>query len=364
MERIVLVAASFFIGILVALTYFVFEAIVRLAINFVWDDIFATDTHRLIIVPLCLVLSLLYFGAVHYLTPKNEKQEERGLGSMPAPTLKNLGLGLLIGFFSLFAGASLGPEAILVPASMIIGGYISVRFFKKNKKIKDILPAAGFVALFAAFFHSFIIGALSLLLVRKQFKGLSPLINIAGLVAAASSTLTLSIINGQSFFHFPPLDWTITFNSALGLIAVFALGFGAIFLLGGLHSGFGKLYQPYLRKKPWWFHAIVASSGLSAIYLIGGPLIQFTGNEAIQPLVHQAGSYTIMGLLLIFIAKVAAIAWSKALGYQGGLIFPSVFIIASIILIVGHVTDVNFIYGIIVGLVGMFVADKWVKILT
>src|SRR5690606_31307674 len=99
-----------------------------------------------------------------------EKQTTKGLGSEPKPTFSNLAKVLGIGFLSLFAGASLGPEAVLVPASTITGAMVGLTFISNNKASVKTLGIAGFSALFAAFFSSMFAGLLGLLLALKESK--------------------------------------------------------------------------------------------------------------------------------------------------------------------------------------------------
>lgn len=364
MKKLYLILAVAVTGIGVALTYYLFEAAVHSSINFIWNDVFNTDTNRLLVLPLCLALSLVYFGLQHYLDKKSEHTTTHGLAETPNPTIANYLKVLLIGFFSLLAGASLGPEAILVPACMIVGGFIGLKLFKSDKEAVKLLGAAGFIALFAAFFNSFIVGLLSVLIITKQAKvKLSAPLLLMAVVASGASTLTLAVVKGHGLIQFPPMQWTLTLNDFLAVGILFILGAAAIYLLGSLHTGITKLYLPFIEKHAWWVNALIASAGLSAIYLIGGPLIEFTGNESIQPLIDQADILGVTGLLLIILAKILAIAWSKAIGYRGGLIFPSLFIVAALILLIDQYIDTNFVYGMIAALAGMFVADSKVKIL-
>lgn len=107
---IVLVSAA------VALLYLVFEAAIRNSTEFVWNTVFQADIYRYMVFPIAIGIGLVFFWLQHLLTGESSSEEEH---DTPKPTLKNLGVVLLLGFFSLLAGASLGPEAILVPASII-----------------------------------------------------------------------------------------------------------------------------------------------------------------------------------------------------------------------------------------------------
>ncbi|MEJ0073381.1 MAG: hypothetical protein WDN27_04875 [Candidatus Saccharibacteria bacterium] len=167
MRALKILVAAAFVGAGVAITYYYFEYAVRHSISYVWQDVFDTDHRRFLVLPLCLVLTLAYFGLQHALDPKSEKHESHGLGDAPPPTAVNFIKVLGIGFLSLLAGASLGPEAILVPACILLGQYIGKQALGNSKPAIQLLGAAGFIALLAAFFNSFFVGLLSVLLIKK-----------------------------------------------------------------------------------------------------------------------------------------------------------------------------------------------------
>jgi H+/Cl- antiporter ClcA len=173
----------------------------------------------------------------------------------------------------------------------------------------------------------------------------------------------LSLIGGHGLVEFPPLDWRINYVSIIGLLVLTLLCYGSIALLRTVHDGIESLLRTFLSHRVWWQHALIASIGLSCVYLIGGPLIEFTGNDTIKPLITQASVLDCFALAGIVIAKIVAIAWSKSTGYRGGLVFPSFFILTGIILLVDQFVTFNFIYGIIFGLTGMFLANRRAKIL-
>src|SRR6185312_7764917 len=126
-DKLKLFLLTILVGVGVALTYHIFEAIIHNSIDRIWYDWLNTDTHRWVVIPTAIVLTLVYFGVQHFWDRKAEKQESRGLGSMPVPTVINYVKILGIGFLSLVAGASLGPEAVLVPACMVLGAYVGTK---------------------------------------------------------------------------------------------------------------------------------------------------------------------------------------------------------------------------------------------
>ncbi len=366
MKKIKLLLSCVIVGILVAVTYFVFEAVVRNSITFLWDDVFDTANMRLMVLPLCAGLSLMFFGFQHYLDPKSEKHQSHGLGGeVFDPTLKTLGIILFLGFFSLVAGASLGPEAVLVPASMVIGSYVGVKLFKKDNESVKALAAAAIMALMAAFFHSFFIGVLSVLLVSKQAKvKVTPPLMIVAVVASASSFLTLRLIDpSNAYFAFPPFSWKIVLIDTVAGAVLILLGFIATFALKYLYSSLESLRLKSTTDQ-WWQRALIASLGLGGLYILGGTLVEFTGNESIAPLVDQAATLGAISVAAILIVKLAVIAWSKAMGYRGGLVFPMIFVASTLVVLVQFVfKEAGFGVGLLAAMSGILIAERKAKIL-
>lgn len=364
MKKLQLLLATVLVSIGVAITYHYFEYAVHHSITYIWDTLLNTQTHRWLVVPTCLVIGLIFFGIQHWLDPASEKHQSEGLGEMPKPTIANFAKVLFIGFFSLVAGASLGPEAILVPASMVVGGYVGVKLFKQDSQLAKLLAMVGFIALFAAFFDSFIAGMLGLLLVTKQVKlKLNAGLVILAALASVTTVLMLKVLSSSAFVQMPPYTWHISSRTLLTLVVLLVAGAGLTYSLKGLHIVIDKLH-PIVSKYPWWVKGTIAALGLSALYLLGGSLVMFTGNESIIPMLQQAPSLGLAGLAWILVVKLVAISWSKTMGYRGGMIFPTVFA-ASVCVAFSQtiVQDVSFIYGLIAVIVGVLAANKKLQIL-
>lgn len=352
------------VGVVVALTYLLFERSVHLSINYIWEDLLSTDSRRPLVVPLCVLLSVLYFGLQHWLDPDSEKTEAHGLGAMPKVTVANYGKILLIGFFSLVAGASLGPEAVLVPACIVAGAYLGAKLLPKDKPLQREAAALGFVALFTAFFNSFAIGMLSLLLVKKELKlPLSARFALFSAVSAGVVAGILKLLEGSAYVSLPQFSWQIDLRTVIALCILCVAGFLATNVLKLAHTA-GLRVKQITGLNNWWSRALLAALVLSVLYLLGGPLVQFTGNESIAPMLHQSKELGLAGLLGVALLKLVAIAWSKAAGYRGGLIFPSLFVACTLVAAVEvSLGSVNFIYALVATLVGLFAADKKAKIL-
>ena len=359
--RLLLVAVA--VGAGVAFTYFAFEGVVHRSIALVWDEWLHTDMLRWLVVPLTLALTLLYFGVQHALDAGHEHTEAHGLGEAPKPTVWHFFRVLIIGFLSLLAGAALGPEAILVPASVILGSLIGVRLLRRQKELTKYAAALGFIALLAAFFNSFITGVLGLLLVKRQFElPLRPWFIAASALTSLVVVGVLSLLESDSYVA-AGASWVPSFASLVWLLAIATFGWALPYLFKSVYvaldAGLGKL-----RGAHWALRGLVAGAGLAALYLLGGTLVQFTGNESIQPMLTQAATLGLAGLLVIMVVKIIAIAWSKAAGYRGGLIFPMVFVLSTGIALAQLYTDaLPFTLALVVGAAAMLIGDRRAKVL-
>ncbi len=358
--------ACILVGIVVALIYLGFEHAVSFSTVYVWNDVFNSDTVRWMVLPLSILLALLFFGVQQLLDPGSQNKEAHSLGGKPIePTVKNFLIILLLGYLSLLAGASLGPEAVLVPASVLAGSYIGIKLFKKERQLAQVLAGAAMMALMAAFFHSFFIGVLSVLLVASQLKTKVTLkLLLVAVIASASSYFTLQLLDpANRYLNLPTITWQVAIVDALMVILLVMLGYVSTFGLKYAHVGIKKV-RSAIKLDNWWKLGLFAGLGLGIIYLVGGPLIEFTGNHAIEPLASQASALGILGLIGILIIKIIAIAWSRAMGYRGGLIFPMIFVASALVIILMQVfPQANFGIGLIAALVGIFAAEKKAKIL-
>jgi H+/Cl- antiporter ClcA len=117
-------------------------------------------------------------------------------------------------------------------------------------------------------------------------------------------------------------------------------------------------------KREWWLRGLVAAVGLSGLYLLGGSLVEFTGNKSIVPMLRQSAELGVLGLIWLALIKTFTISWSKAMGYRGGLVFPAVFIASTLVAIAElQVPELNFIYGLIAVMIGVLAAERKTNIL-
>lgn len=347
-----------------ALTYFVFEWLLRVSIHEIWQEWFNTSDQRWLVVPVSLVLGLIYFGLQHKFDKPSEGHEEHGLGALPNPSLTNYAKVLVIGLFSLLAGATLGPEAILVPASLIFASVVGVRLLKSNKQESGLLAGAAVIALFTAFFHSFFVGFISVLLVAKLAKSkLGALLMAVAFVASGVSYLTLWLVNGRALIHFSPDSWSVNAVSFVWFVPLVIAGFATTHAIKATHDAAEKIYK-LAGLQTWWLHAVVASFGIAGLYLLGGEYVQFTGNEEVEPMLAHAEALGAASLIWIAVVKITLIGWSKAIGYRGGLIFPLIFVLTVYCAVAQSISsDLNMFYALVAGLIGAIVANRKLRIL-
>ncbi len=366
-NKLKILLSCFFIGIAVALTYYGFEFVVHHSINYLWIDLLNSDDKRYMVMPAVIFFGFIFFFLKSKLMPNSGNNESHGLGEGSTnASLRAFFVVLLVGYFSLIAGASLGTEAILVPACLIAGALIGNKYIASEKDSSKIVSAAAIMALFAAFFHSFIIGLLSLFLVKKVAGAkITPALILISIIASGAATITLNIIDPETanYFRLPSNSLEIKLEDSLTAIVLVVAGYLSTLVLKQIHRVFSKAKTTF-GKESVFKASLIASLGLGLIYLIGGPLIQFTGNESIKPLFEQAPTLGVVGLIWIWITKLIAIGWSKTMGYQGGLIFPMIFVGSTLVAIaIKFSPDANFLFLLIAVVIGILAADKKAKIL-
>jgi H+/Cl- antiporter ClcA len=366
MNKLRLLLSCAIVGILVANLYYLFETAVHSSINYVWTNLFSSQTDRALVVPLSVVGALVFFGLQHRFDRKSEHHQSHSLGGEPInPTLRNLGIILGLGYFSLVGGASLGPEAVLVPASVLVGTAFGLRLFRRDEEAIKALAAAAIMALMAAFFHSYLIGILSLFLVMQTAKmKFSLQLLVIAVIASISSYLTLNVIDpSNSYFNFPVFTWHVAIIDVLFGLVLIGAGYAATFTLKHAHTLIAQ-YRERAKLTNWVHLAIVAGLGVSLLSLVGGPLVEFTGNQAIGPLIDQAPALGGIGIIIIILVKLLVIGWSRAMGYRGGLIFPMIFIASALAALVQlYVHDLDLGVGLIAALIGILAAERKARIL-
>jgi H+/Cl- antiporter ClcA len=231
---------------------------------------------------------------------------------------------LLQGFIALWSGAAIGPEGTLVFLTGGLGTFVSERL-KLQKDDVPVLVYSAIAGAFGGFFGSPIVGAVGaveymfikeLNLYRHLIPGL-----IAGAVGYGVyfAILHTSFLGVYSFPNFAALR-VVDLVWAL-LVGIIAALIGTLFKIV-----FGLVHRVFVRfnKRP-----IVRSIiGGLIIGLIGSflPLTLYSGQNQLLQIVHNPAAYGIGLLLLLMLVKMLLTSTSFATGFDGGPIFPLLFI--------------------------------------
>jgi H+/Cl- antiporter ClcA len=237
---------------------------------------------------------------------------------------RNLPSILLQGFISLWSGAAVGPEGSLVFLLGGAGTLVSERL-KLEKDDVQVLVYSAIAGGFGGFFGSPVVGAVGAIeyMYIKELDLNRHL--IPGLIAAAVgygvyfAILHTSFLGIYSFPNFASLRLVdLVWALLVGVIAgVIGIVFKVIF--GIMKKAFGRL-----NKRPVG-RAIV---GGVIIGLIGSflPLILYSGQNQLLQIIHNPATFGIGILLLMMFFKILLTSTSFASGFEGGPIFPLLFI--------------------------------------
>ena len=231
---------------------------------------------------------------------------------------------MLQAFISLWSGAAIGPEGPLTFMTGGFGTFLSERL-KLGKDDVQILVYSSIAGAFGGFFGSPVIGAVGAI----EYMFIKELdINrhlIPGLLAAAVGYGVYFAILQDSYLgiysfpdyaspHLVDLWWALL----VGIIAGFV---GIIFKLI-----FGIVHRVFARfaKRPVG-RAII---GGVVIGLIGSflPLTLYSGQDQLLQIIHNPAAFGIGLLLIMVVVKALLTSTSFATGFEGGPIFPLLFI--------------------------------------
>lgn len=231
---------------------------------------------------------------------------------------------LLEAFIALWSGAAVGPEGPLVFLSGGVGSFIVDRL-KIEKDDVPLLVYSAIAGAFGGFFGSPVVGALG----AYEYMFIKDLNFyrhvIPGLVAAAVGySVYFALLHTQflGIFAFPnyasPHIYDLGSAVLVGVIAgVIGILFKVIF--GVMHLVFAPL-----KSRP----AIRAIVGGVLIGLIGSflPLTLYSGQDQLLQIIHNPAAYSVGLLLLMVLVKALLTSTSFATGFDGGPIFPLLFI--------------------------------------
>ena len=230
---------------------------------------------------------------------------------------------LLSSFFSLFSGASVGPEGPLAFLIMEISAWIR----EKLAISKDTALGFDVAALSSA--YNGIIGsplfaavfATELNIGKKDSLTFLAWNLIAGVIGFFIFSL-LGLHSFAGFLIFPPIP-EITLSYVLYAIALGILGALVALFMGIVMNGMGIAMERAFKDK-------IITRILFAGVIIAGvcyfiPELMFSGETTIHAIVENPAEFGILMLLLMAVLKIILLALSFKSGFLGGPIFPTLF---------------------------------------
>jgi H+/Cl- antiporter ClcA len=269
-------------------------------------------------------------------------------GLNPKPTMPRDVPGVLLAALAgIGLGVVLGPEAPLMAIGGGLGYLIAQRVGRNaSDEVKQLIATCGVFAGLSFLFGSPLIAAVIVIEAAAIGGPRMPLILVPGLVAAgigmlvsvglgswtgvSESNISLALLPMPDF----PRPDAVDFLWSIPLAAVVAVGAWAIFAVGR------SLIGPAL-KRPYAVIPVVgaAIAGLAIAFEQitdkGASQVLFSGQDAVGPLVGDAGEWAVGTLLLLILCK--GIAYAIALGsFRGGPVFPAIFIATAAGLAAAH----------------------------
>lgn len=231
---------------------------------------------------------------------------------------------LLSSFFSLFSGASVGPEGPLAFLIMEISAWIR----EKLKVPKD--SALGFdVAALSSAYNGIIGSPLFTAVFATEFNvGKKDALTFLAwnLIAGVIGFFIFSLLGLHSFagfLVFPSIP-EITAPYVLYAILLGILGAGVAIFMGIVMNGMGIAIEKAFRDNI--ITRILCAGVIIAVVCYFIPELMFSGETTIHGIVENPAQFGISMLLLMAVLKIGLLALSFKSGYLGGPIFPTLFI--------------------------------------
>jgi H+/Cl- antiporter ClcA len=266
---------------------------------------------------------------------------------------------LLEAFIALWSGASVGPEGPLVFLSGGFGTFVAERL-KIEKDDVPLLAYSAIAGAFGGFFGSPVVGALGAyeyMFIKELnfYRHVLP-----GLIAAAVGYSIYVALLHTSFlgiFSFP--NYASPHLYDLGSAVLVGVIAGVIGILFKVMFGVTHLVFARLKSRP----VIRAIVGGVVIGLIGSflPLTLYSGQNQVTQIIHTAqanpAAYTTLFLLLLVAVKVLLTSTSFASGFDGGPVFPLLFMGGTMGLAISQVlTFIPQGVGVTAGMAGVICA--------
>lgn len=350
-KQIIALLSSLTLGFTIGLLYLGFTAAVDVSQDYIWFDLFDVTNNKVYIIPLAIAGGLLMAGALKLFKQTSKKS---GLSIKDLSSLKNISptwvvTSLALGYISLVAGASLGPEAILMPLSFAIGILFAGMYSIEQKKVFGLLAV---IAMLAAFFNSWYAGLLPLCLIainkKIDIKQTLKLI-LLGLLAVFGSLAALNLLQHKSGYLVLDSFGSISISPKLLLLS-FVVSAAVTLLPLFAHKVTFKIQKMFsILPNKWLLQGLIAGAGLATMYYLLGPVAFFSGSSGISELIANNSEYTSLQLAGLAVGKILITAWCLGTIFRGGIVFPLLLSGVSVsLLLSGGIPDINWLVALLI----------------
>jgi H+/Cl- antiporter ClcA len=334
-----LLAASALLGVVIALGFEGFETVMHQTRDVLWHDLIGNDPAAWATIGLATLGGLVLGLALRFLPGHGGDHPADGHALIPDVEGRVLLVvsTLAVGFVSLVAGASLGPEGAIIPAAAGIS-LVAARWFRLPGALPRLMPGVGVSALLAAMFGSPLAGAVPLLEMTAGAAIPVPLVMVVlpSLTASATAAITLQVLEAEPS-GFLPLGYEGFARGHLLWAVVLGVVAGATGLAVARLVPLLRTVTRRIDRRSIVLTATLGGFVLGVLYVIGGPEVRFAGIPEILILVEESPGVGVA--LFAVLVKLLATAWCLAAGYRGGRIFPIAFLGAATGLVVHAVFD-------------------------
>ncbi len=313
-------------------------------------------------IPPLAVAGLLVGVVIRYFPGAGGHSPADGFHAGGAPTGSELPGIFLAALASLGLGAVIGPEAPLIA----LGGGVAVlvvRLIKKDAPQQAIMVigAAGSFAAISALLGSPLLGAFLLMEAIGVSGAIGTVVLMPGLLASGIGALVFigvdSLVGlGSVSLAIPGLP---EFKAPNGVDFLWAIGIGvAAAVVGTGIRRLGLLVRPVLQRN------LVLLTPLAGIVVAGLAILYsqttghstadvlFSGEADLPVLITNHADYAWGALLLLLVCKGLGYGISLA-GFRGGPVFPSMFVGATIGLLLSTVAGVSLVPAVAMGIGAM-----------
>jgi H+/Cl- antiporter ClcA len=288
-------------------------------------------------VPVLAVAGVIIALAVARLPGHGGHNPSEGLKTGPPTTPVELPGVLLAALASIGLGLVLGPEAPLIALGT---GLALLAVQLSRRAVPDqagmVLAAAGSFAALSAVFGSPVVGAVIIIEAAGLGGATLPLVLLPGLLAAGVGSLVFVGVGSltglsSSAYAISPLSlpaypqpnlgdfcWTIVLSLAAAAVTF------AIMELGRRTH---RLVNQRIMVLTILAAVVIAALAIAIAQLTGesADAVLFSGQEAMNPIVSQAGTISLGTIALLVLCK--GLAWGISLGSaRGGPTFPAIFL--------------------------------------